>query len=661
MSEISDFPGPLNQTDSNIRSLIKYFKNQIPKLRISSPSTALLWELLMSIVKAKGFPDFCDLSEILFGYTDKLTTPSLFWKYNSNQLNDMDHFTVLYSLVTRDNTGAISKAVESSNWGLVFAISMSDPVLLKEALTKYINQFDQHDLLRLYLAVKSNTPIDISFVQDSEIVKNWNQYVALFLSEYTEHNVCRTYIYNIAKILQSKGRWDEYQICIILLDLLIESNTDSLPALISGAHFGNCLLDVTTQDILHLRTMEIYESIKLIKDPNFYSIQLQEFKMSFAGILALSDEKHKALDYLNSIAASILRNGPQDYQHFFINELIRLSTDLFHVIFQTNKYPDWLLKLNDLECDESGVLFFKPASNDALVSDKPNSENPSNIQVRISSSGVTENNSKESDHRKPSKPDQRILETEASDRQKCIDETKHPVTSEDMTIPMQQTSQVSRDFQSVPVLPAYNIRSPLIANEQIEVKAGPSLFIQNNQNTLQRKVETLSFPQNQNIYQGSVRMEAKPPAPTAHSFTNLVPQTLPQISTQTTTENTGYKASQAPVKTKSQNHVQTASTQSQSNDHDKLAVTTQAGFFSGATKIFGKIFKPRDASFLPDDSDPQIVYDETLKRYVDKSNPEGNESNITSPPPMSIPFINKKEDQKTDHNSRKNRYVAPTY
>ncbi|KAF1743555.1 hypothetical protein MXB_4521 [Myxobolus squamalis] len=233
------------------------------------PSIKLLWQILHEIIKGDGCCNVADLCDLIFSYNDKLCLSS-FLLHPQPSLNDEAHLKIVSSLLNHDLESVFSSAINSKNWALAFVLCFQNQNLQQKLVKKFVETLDSQDIIRSYISLQSNIPIDLSLMNIEETASNWNQHLALYLSQNLKNpNECSNYIQCISKILQSKSKWVESQICKIVLDLVLNHTEVDPPIFYPKYALCKYSLDLSLPDILHLRTMEMYEIVKNAKTSTY--------------------------------------------------------------------------------------------------------------------------------------------------------------------------------------------------------------------------------------------------------------------------------------------------------------------------------------------------------------------------------------------------------
>ncbi|KAF0989400.1 hypothetical protein HZS_7001, partial [Henneguya salminicola] len=352
IAEDQDFPGPLKNDPITRRKLLGYIKKTVKhKMKSEHRHIKLLWQLFFFIIKGNGLFELPDLSDTLIKYNPVLHVSPL--STTQSSLSVDSYSEIFSSLRNNDIKKSLSIAIESKNWGLSFALCAQNRDLYDHTLRKYMETLDIIDMLRSYISLQSNTPLNISSMNPNDIINNWNQYLSLFLSQ--THIDCSFYIECISKILHSKGRYPESQICRLILDLVLKKPQDHSQIFDIKDLMEDYFIEPTLNNILYLRSMEMYEYIKVISDPDFIFSHLQMYKFLYAETISQSKQKEKAYDYVHLITLTILRDSLINYSLGFLYQLLQLCRRLFQYLFQNVDYPEWILKLTNLVVNYSNI------------------------------------------------------------------------------------------------------------------------------------------------------------------------------------------------------------------------------------------------------------------------------------------------------------------
>ena len=370
---VREFPGPFNRDrsmKSDVRSYLSERLNDAQNENLKD--LAILIKYLILLVESNGAVNGSAVAKILLG------------DESSNEIEDdedLDDFDILESFEPTNESGRtlinscdaelteddrinmvkfamlgeenklLQYTSEHNLWG--FALRFSAFTQVSSTQRMIVELFDQKCIpgitnpLQTFISLKERRTFSPEFLRDCW--KNWEQHVAIMLSNQTSENEYNQHCFMIlGNALNNNGLNIAAQMCYILAGsqfslpweadsrlLLLGTNAESISAAMND--FDSIFLSLCFEFAVHLRHQA--------QDVCFPS--LQHFKFLLAKQYVEFGLNTKAFEFCKDISKELLRN-PDLFRTQFVRDVIELSNGLKYSIDNGSLGVDFISELETL-------------------------------------------------------------------------------------------------------------------------------------------------------------------------------------------------------------------------------------------------------------------------------------------------------------------------
>ncbi|XP_064457629.1 protein transport protein Sec16A-like isoform X2 [Ornithodoros turicata] len=688
--ELKQFPGPLVRSDTHKNDVIQFCNQKIQSLKNipdlpDRSSHILLWELLILLLRQNGFVSGTDISELLLEGHDILSSGASLAPPPAPPLDGIPLVEEESSpspdegIVVQDRTllsisgpkalakfrefllfghkkDALDWAMQHGLWGHALSLAAKiDTRTYANVMTHFTSSLAVNDPLQtLYQHLSGRQPTAVTCIAD-EKWGDWRPHLAMILSNpSSKPHVDARSITTLGDVLASRGCLPAAHFCYLMAQVEFGSySCKSSKVVLLGSSHTLPFKEFASNDTI--QCTEIYEYSQSLANPGFVLPHLQVYKYIHATRLADYGFSEEALHYCEVIAEAIGKS-PSSYRTELVAQVYELASRLkYHDPHFSQGQgeveelgdPAWLVNFAAvLQCHREGLVdtpqqMYGYTEQSGVGSSGDGTQHTAQYSQPDNSTATAAYDQSYQDYSSipGSQPDYTSFQAQQNTiYEGNVEGTNTQADTQHGTLQgsYQPTQPAPSAWNAVPQVasqPAYG--SPLVS--ETHMMNGTGKFSEQGS-----PPATMPASASFDYYKASMYTEAQQQQQSSR-------ERLSSISSSADTRETSRRDSLDSSALSSRPRTasgprQPPPTQQEKSEQDtKDALKAKGSGKSWLGGIFGKLrLRATNEMYLPDDKDPDIVWDEQKKCWVDKTaGPCETDNKVLAPPTDSALQTNK--------------------
>lgn len=670
--QLASFPGPLNPKETHKNDVIKFCERKISEGRHQRmpdrESYELLWNMLILLLRQKGQVEGSDLADLLLreqrmdasfdhnrsrasshrggGHLDpeESSVSSLSEEQATVSRSFINPSTSMDENVSRfrsyllhgNKQEGLEYAMKTGLWGhALFLASKMDQRTYAGVMTRFANGLAVNDPLQtLYQLMSARMPSAMKHCADQRW-GDWRPHLAMILSNpLPGSDINRRSMVTLGDTLMGKGQLYAAQFCYIVSAVEFGTFTKKSSKLVLlCSSVGDKRVDeFATNEAI--QCTEIYEFVQKLGNQDYEMSTLQPFKFLHAIRLCEAGLVSRAQDYCREVAEFVMRNPSRVESDFIPDFLQQIQHLADRLKYQDPQYTTCSGELSEIPDPEWMTRF---------------TETLQNITFGVTGHGETTDYETMSYDNNQDQNGYYDSQYQYYQDTGYVEPSELQATGEVENIAAQEQNYIEQEPPAATYVEQQPEPEPQPQHEPDQVQTFPTMFNPADYNPSQPVSTETVLPAEPTVpgvgdqpplmnpfsvgRQGSLSGGSRRTSLVDNRGADQQPHPgyyQPQLHQPPPTE-------PSPVIPEKNNNVKPAEEAKQAKSSEKKpaqAKPKKSSWFGG---IFGKILKPPNQVHLPDDSDQTIMYDEKLKRWVNK---DGDDDTLApaAPPPMDSSF-----------------------